>query len=331
MTFSYRVYGIGVDSDTSISGLEARPFHPSPQNLRFESGPAPDWVNRGLQLAGRVRAHRPGEDEVTDPSFVLIEHGKGHCYELHYADGTTFVVNQSADRVWGTVQSPLTNDDLATYFLGPVMGFVLRQRHITCLHASGVELHGQAVLFVGDAGYGKSTTAGALALRGIPVLAEDIVPLELTQDAIWAVPGYPRVCLWPEAVEKLVGQAEALPKLTPAWDKRFLPLDGVHGKFSSEKKPLGLIYLVAERSIEATAPQIEEVPQREALLELVRKTYMNWLLGRESRGKEFDVLSHVVRKIPVRRIVAHEDAARIGDLCELIRADAARILRAVTV
>jgi hypothetical protein len=33
-----------------------------------------------------------------------------------------------------------------------------------------------------------------------------------------------------------------LPKLTPTWEKRFLPLDGVRGKF--EKRSLGLIYVL---------------------------------------------------------------------------------------
>jgi len=327
VTFSYRAYGIGIESDTGIAGLDPFPDDLPNDRLRFESGsgPPPEWVRSALQLSGRVVAHRPTEEGTGDPAFVLTEHGKAECYELSYADGTVFVVNGAADRVWGAVQPPLSDDDLATYFLGPVMGFVLRQKRVTCLHASGVELHGRGVLFAGDAGHGKSTTAGALALRGVPVLAEDIVPLDLTEDEIRVIPGYPRVCLWPEAVEKLVGQPEALPKLTPAWEKRFLPLDGVTGKFVSEKKPLGLIYVFGERGGEASAPRIEEMVPREALLELVRKTYMNWLLDRQRRAEEFDELAKVAQKVPVRRIIAHKDAEKIGELCELILADVARV------
>jgi hypothetical protein len=194
------------------------------------------------------------------------------------------------------------------------------------LHASGVELHGRGVLFSGNAGYGKSTTAAALALRGVPVLSEDIVPLESTENGIWVVPGYPRVCLWPDAVQNLVGEKEALPKLTPIWEKRFLPLDGVRAKFAREKKPLGLIYLFADRSSEENAPQIEGMRPREALLKLVQNTYMNWLLDREQRAEEFDALCKVVSEIPVRRIVAHCDAAKIGALCELIQEDVGKTL-----
>jgi hypothetical protein len=321
---TYQVYGIGIESDSSISGVEPRPDSDPHVTLRFQSGPAPAWVTNGLQLAARVLVDRFSEKRSADPTFRLIERGDGECYELRYEDETTFVINRAADRVWGSVQPPLTNEDLATYFLGPVMGFILRQRRVTCLHASAVELQGQGVLFAGDAGHGKSTTAGALALRGVPAMSDDIVPLELTKGEIWVRPGYPRVCLWPEAVENLVGKAEALPKLTPTWEKRFLPLDGVRGKFVGEKRPLGLIYVFTERSQETNAPRIEEMQPREALLELVKKTYMNWLLDRDRRAEEFDDLCKVVDRVPVRRIIPHLDPTKIGALCELILEDAAR-------
>jgi hypothetical protein len=205
------------------------------------------------------------------------------------------------------------------------LGFILRHRRVTCLHASGVELHGRAVLFCGDPGYGKSTTAAALALRGIPVLADDIIPLELAGEEIWVASGYPLIWLWPESVEKLLGRADGLPQLTPTWEKCFLALDGVRTKFTAEKKPLSLVYVFGERS-ETNAPRIEEVASKDALLELVQRTYMNWLLDRQRRGEEFDELSKVVQRIPVRRIIAHQDAERISELCEVILADVAGVL-----
>ena len=311
---------------TSIAGLEPCAANPVRFKLQFETGPEPEWARRGTALPGRILSRLPAGERTADPAFVLTEHGQGKCYDLSYSDGTRFVVGEGAERVWGTIQPPLTSEDLATYFLGPVMGFVLRQRRVTCLHASGVEFQERAVLFSGDAGCGKSTTAAALALRGVPVLCEDIVPLELTKDRFWIHPAYPRVCLWPEAVAILLGNPEALPSLTPAWEKRYLPLDGVYARFVGARRPLGLIYLLGERSSDANAPRIEEIPPREALLALVQNTYMNWLLDRERRAEEFDELWKLIQQIPVRRIVAHTDGAAIGTLCEKILADAAKTL-----
>jgi hypothetical protein len=57
-------------------------------------------------------------------------------------------------------------------------------------------------------------------------------------------------------------------------------------------------------------------------MELVQNTYMNWLLDRHQRAAEFDALSKLVTQVPVRRIVPHADPGRIGELCDLIQADA---------
>jgi len=206
------------------------------------------------------------------------------------------------------------------------MGFLLRRRQVTSLHASCVEICGKGVALSGEAGFGKSTTAAALALRGFPVLSEDIVPLKEAPGGIRVVPGYPRVCLWPDAVANLLGSAQALPQLTPVWEKRYLALDGVRAQFSSKELPLGAIYMFAPRSADANAPCVQPMSPREALLLLVQNTYMNWLLDRQQRAVEFDTLARLVQEVPVRRIVASTDANRIGELCNLIVADAQTVI-----
>jgi len=326
VSYCYRVYGLTIDSTTSIVGLDEHPRNAPLADLFLETGPEPIWVTRATALPGRVISRRSESEDAADPVFQLIEHGTAECFELVYSDGASFVVDAQARRVWGTFRSPLTDADLATYFLGPVLGFVLRRRHITSLHASVVELFDHAVALSGDAGFGKSTAAAALALRGVPVLSEDIAPLHEHAGRFHVIPGYPRVCLWPDSVNYLLGSPEALPQLTPVWEKRYLPLDGVRARFSSQPLPLGLIYYFAPRSDEAGAPRVEEMFPREALLTLVQNTYMNWLLDREQRAVEFDVLSRMVQQVPVRRIVPHSDPGRLAALCELIREDGAHFL-----
>jgi hypothetical protein len=327
LNFSYRAYGLGILSSTRIAGLEPPSPEGDPADLRLEDGPEPEWVRFGLQLPGRILSHLPESTDAADPSFVLTEHGNAECFHLSYSDGTRFVVDGTAQRVWGIFQPPLTAEDLATYFLGPVMGFLLRRLHITSLHASCVEIFGKGVALSGDAGFGKSTTAAALALRGVPVLSEDIVPLRQTAEEICVVPGYPRICLWPDAVANLLGSAQALPRLTPVWEKRYLALDGARASFSSKELPLGAIYMFAPRSPEDKAPYVQPMSPREALLVLVQNTYMNWLLDREQRAVEFDTLARLVQAVPVRRIVPHADPKRIGELCNLIVSDAQGILK----
>jgi hypothetical protein len=297
------------------------------EDLCLETGSEPEWVTRGLQLRSRVLSHLREDPEAADPSFRLTEHGGAEYFHLEYSDGTRFVVNGDGSRVWGIFRPPLTAEDLVTYFLGPVMGFLLRRRNTISLHASCVEICGHGVALSGEAGLGKSTTAAALALRGVAVLSEDIVPLKEMREVVRVIPGYPRICLWPDAVVSLLGSAQALPQLTPVWEKHYLALDGMRAQFSGNELPLGLIYMFAPRVASEIAPRVEAVSPREALLFLVQNTYMNWLLEREQRAAEVDALARLVQRVPVRRIVPHSDPKRIGELCNLIVGDAHSILK----
>jgi hypothetical protein len=131
--------------------------------------------------------------------------------------------------------------------------------------------------------------------------------------------------LWPDSVEKLLGSADALPSLTPNWEKKFLGLDGKRASFASQSMPLGAIYLLGERSSDESAPRIAEISAKEALLELVQNTYMNALLTKEQRASEFELLGRLVNLVPCKRIIAHKEAVRIGALCELLESDAPAI------
>jgi hypothetical protein len=326
VTYSYRVYGLELYSSVIIAGLEPHSEANFQRNVQFESGPQPDWVNAGLALPGSVIVRRQAADGSIGPTLTITAHGENGCFELAYADDTRFVVSGDAARIWGTFLPPLTPEDLATYLLGPIMGFLLRLRGRTCLHASAVRIGDCGVALVGDAGFGKSTTAAALALRGVSVCSEDIVPLAEVYERFEIVPGYPRVCLWPDSVEMLLGSKDALPLLTPVWDKRYLPLDGKRAKFADENSPLGMIYLFAARSDSEGAPRVEELRPKEALLELVQNTYMNWLPDPEQRAREFDVLARLVDAVPVRRIVPHTDPRKIRELCDLIIDDAKTVV-----
>ena len=325
MTYPYRAYGLTLSCDTPVSALRLERTDLERYDIMVSLGPEPDWVREARRLPSHLEHPRPGETERDNSPFTLTSFGAGEFFELAYGDEALFLVDGAAERLWGTCLPPFTEEDVATYLLGPVMGFVLRRRSVLALHASAVRIGGQAVALCGESQAGKSTTAAALALRGIPVLCEDITPLIEEDGKFQVEPGYPRVCLWPDAVETLFGARDALPRLTPSWEKFFLPLDGRNAKFEEQRQVVRAVYLFAPRVAEAEAPRIETLSAREALLDLVQNTYMNWMLDRRQRAAEFDVLSKLVTQVPIRRIVPHLDPGRIGALCELIVADAERV------
>lgn len=326
MTYFYHAYGVTLACETPIPGLKQTEGDFGRPDLVASFGSEPEWVREAKCLPRQFDHPKPNASDRNDSTgSIVTSFGAGEFFQLVYSDGIQFVLDAAAQRLWGTCVPPLTIDDIATYLSGPVMGFVLRRRGLMSLHASAVCIDGLAVVFCGESQSGKSTSAAALALRGVPVLCEDVTPLLEEAGSFQVEPGYPRVCLWPDTVASLLGTPNALPQLTPTWEKCFLPLNCDGARFEQQKRPLGMIYLLAQRSQEERAPWIEEISPREALLELVQNTYLKRLLDRTQRAAEFDLLSRVVMQVPVRRILPHVDFARVGVLCDLIVAHTERV------
>jgi len=238
---------------------------------------------------------------------------------IAYADGTQFWMDRDARELWAAWPENLTLEDAASYLLGPILGVLLRFRGATCLHASAVAFGDRAVAFVGPPGSGKSTTAAALAQRGHAVLSDDIVALVERDNAFFAVPAYPHLSLWPESVGMLYGDSNALPRFTPAWDKRRLALGG-DCKFEERELPVAAIYLLGDRRPDS-GPGIASVDLRAALLELLPNTYATNILDAQMRAREFEILGRLVARVPVRKLSPSDDSTHLESLCEQVLAD----------
>jgi hypothetical protein len=67
---------------------------------------------------------------------------------------------------------------LSVLAAGTVMAFVLTLRGHTVLHASSVDVGGNALAFVGPSGRGKSTLAALLCLDGAKLVTDDVLVVE---------------------------------------------------------------------------------------------------------------------------------------------------------
>lgn len=280
----------------------------------------PDWRSAALQAA-LIRYVASDENDAGDPVMQAWNLADGEYLRLLYADNTEFIVDRRGTELWMTWPSSQTLEDATTYLLGPVMGLVLRLRGLTCLHASAVVVNGQAIALVGASGAGKSTTAAAFAKAGYKVLADDIVALDEQSGAFFVRPAYPRVRLWESSVESLFGAKDALPLLTPTWDKRYLDLLNGNQRFQSEPLPLAAIYLLDERSDDVRAPFVEALPDNQKVVTLVANTYANYLLDKPMRAAEFNSLGRLCRQIPLRKVTPHADAKFLPELCRVIVED----------
>jgi hypothetical protein len=244
--------------------------------------------------------------------------GAEGCLRFVYSDGTQFLMDRPGMRVWASWPAPLTLEDAATYLIGPILGFILRLRGVACLHASAVVIGETAVALAGPAGAGKSTTAAAFARLGYPVLSDDIVALETQSRGVIAQPGYPRLNLWPAAVQALFGAPDALPLLTPNWDKRFLALKSDSFRFQEKPLPLAAIYLLRPQKEAERAATVRMLQPSESLLALTANTYANYLLDARLRALEFRQLGEILAKVSVREVQTSREGKKLPELCEAI-------------
>ena len=325
MTHRYRLYGLDLECDQEIPFLISSAKAESRAPISIVTGCRPDWVHNACALPASPVSLRRTIAAGDFSSFALDSLGGGRFFRLLYGDGTTFVVDCETRLTWGHCPPPFTPEDLATYLVGPVMGFVLRRRGILALHASCFCAGNHAFALCGGASTGKSTTAAALALTGVPILCEDIAALRELHATFRVAPGYPRINLWPDSAAALLGKSRALPHITPNWEKQFLPLDGPMTTFESRELPLAAIYVLDARTNSENAPRIEDVSQGAAALLLVQNTYMNYLLDKEQRALEFDAVTRLAARVPVKRVTPSSDPAKLSSLCELLRSDSQKI------
>lgn len=305
----YEACGLSMASDAPIPGLRS-----SPQVHRPDLFVSMGSATRRSAGFESVRYLSPARDESGTPLLaVWTRSGGGH--RLRYSDGAEFIVDQDAARIDVRWEAPLTDADVAIYLLGPVLGFVMRLRGIVPLHASAVVIGGRAIVFAGDAGAGKSTTAAAFAALGYPVLSDDVVPIVPLDDGVLACPSHPRVTIWPESVEALFGSADALPALTATYDKRYLELEGRY-RYQRTPVPIEVIYVLNERAPACGRHSVRGLSPRAAMMALVSHTYGNYLLDDLMRASEFDLLSRVASRIPVRDLTVGQAISDLPRVCE---------------
>lgn len=328
-TFHYSTYGLWLHANRPVPGLTASP-HLASTARRVQIDLAAPWHDTTPETAQQAWYTSPYQDISGTPLLKVWKLDDGAYFRFVYSDDTVFVIDQAGTHIRATWPQSLTLEDTATYLLGPGLGFVLRQQSVVCLHASAIAIDNQAIALLGPAGAGKSTTAAAFAELGYSVLSDDIVALADCNNGFLVQPGYPRLRLWPESVHVLRGSSDALPRLTPTWDKRYLDLTQTGYQFQSLPLPLAAIYVLGERRNQPITPFVEATSAQVGLFTLIANTYMNYVLDKSKRAHEFELLSRVAAQVPIRRVTPHTDATHLTRLCDAILEDVQRILPSAT-
>lgn len=137
----------------------------------------------------------PSAPGLAATTFSLRQPGAEPIDELHWNDVGSFRIIGD-NRIEYDAPPGVSKDLLCLPLLGIVMAVLLHHRGLLVLHGSAVKIDGQASVFLGDKGAGKSTTAASLVAAGHFILTDDVVALEWDSDGplrLW--PGFGQVKL----------------------------------------------------------------------------------------------------------------------------------------
>ncbi|PKL06068.1 MAG: hypothetical protein CVV53_06235 [Spirochaetae bacterium HGW-Spirochaetae-9] len=184
--YTYTAFGMYISSEIPLALPEVSENTPKDWPVEIVRGKVPEYPHLAHAL-GRIRYGRVGDAIVFDVPWAAR-------YSL---EGDSRIV---VDPIAGAkVEFP------ALYLTGLLLTVMLGARGIVTLHGSAVAGSSGSLVFIGDKGAGKSTTAAAMTAHGYRILCDDVIPIATGPRVL---PGIPLPKLLPDAYERLIGDPQ---------------------------------------------------------------------------------------------------------------------------
>ncbi len=238
-------------------------------------------------------------------------------YLMRFHGRADFTVNFVSRSIVGWRGPASTLTTLRHLLIDQVVPLVLSRDRLV-LHASAVATPSGAVAFVGYTGAGKSTLAAALAVAGLPMLADDCLVIEPSPRGFVARPFYPGVRLWADSV-RAVG-ASRRPSAPVAHYTRKRRLDGRHLSYQLEGLPLRRVF-VLDRPVRRAAKQpltVTALRGPAALVSILECTFQIDIGDAAAVRRTFEMQSRLVRATPVHRLTYPWQLSRLSETRDAI-------------
>ena len=306
--------------DYQLYGLSLRSHWPLPWGK--EQGPGrrvelrPGTAAFFSRLPQRTRP--PGRGEAWFHHTRLAD----DSLYLRWSNLFEFHVSADGRRILGRPLNGISRAAFQTYLVGQVLSFALLRQGIEPLHSTTVVVNGEAVAFLGDCGYGKSSLGAAFLRAGHRLLTDDLLVVKEEKGRFLAQPGPPRLKLFPEVARAVLGKEPAGVPMNPSTPKLVLPL--APGEVAASPAPLRAFYLLPAGGAARRRIGLRRLRPRQAFLALVANTFNPVITESGRLARQFQTAAQLAEALPVKALSFPRGLERLPAVVEAVERDLGR-------
>ena len=314
-SYDYRMYGLLVRSRIQLP----LPQETSPRPAEMELIDAPASFSRPASLRD---GRKPGRDDW----FHHLPLENGETY-LQWTRLGEFWISPDGRRIACRAFTGATREMFHTYLVPQAVSCALVKQGIEPLHATAAVVNGEAVAFLGNCGYGKSSLGAAFLNAGHPLLTDDLLVIsqaDSSVDRLSAHPGPARIKLFPEIAERLLDTGRTGVRMNPETRKCILPLSA--GEHCPNAVPVKALYVLRPPTTRRSSCRISirTLSPRYACIELIANTFNLIITDQARLARQFRWASGLAAAIPVKSLSYPRNLAKIGNVVDAICEDRLR-------
>ena len=256
-----------------------------------------------------------GEEDIAYGAVVRLFRADDERYRVSYTDTGIFdFANGGRSILWYRPEG--VHEELARMdIVGRVLAFASHLIGDVVLHASGVQLEGGAVGFLGPKFCGKTTLATAMTYEGANLVTDDALAIKLGA-RVQCAPGVPSLRLRHASArhfERTRERAKDDPQEQRVID--MLPPERI------ARKPVDLaaLYLLNPPGSEGRGV-VRRVPldPAEGAMSLVRFSKLGGMLGKSEAATYFNRAISLCVAVPMYALVYPHDLSQLGDVARTV-------------
>ncbi len=201
--YQYHAYGLIITSELKLNGLTENNNEKHDVIIRF--GITPTILKNSIV--------QNNNQMINEHQFLITIPDVARFY---VQNGNEIIIEKLPDSNEGDIQ---------VFLMGTVFAYVLQYREYLVLHGSAILFKDHAIIFSGNSGAGKSTTAMSFAQKGYIVLTDDLVAIKTNSNGqLELIPGWPRLKLWHDALDHFKENTDNLIKVQNKLNKFEFPI-----------------------------------------------------------------------------------------------------------